>query len=67
MTGEMTTVRSGLEHRPPRLSQHPTKTDEIEVLESAGGDDQQDKVYRLYIHLHYIKYSKNRIYHYCNN
>lgn len=40
----MTTVRNGLEHRPPRLSQHPIKTDEIEVLESAGGDDQQDKV-----------------------
>lgn len=44
MTGETTAVRSVIENRPPRLSQHPTKTDEIEVLESAGGDDQQDKV-----------------------
>lgn len=43
MTGELTS-RSGVESRPPRLSQHhqllhPTKTDEIEILESGGVDD----------------------------
>lgn len=48
MTGDTTTAtttttsRCGVEQR---LPQHPIKTDEIEILESAGGEDTQpDKV-----------------------
>lgn len=42
MTGDSTTSRCGVEQR---LPQHPIKTDEIEILESAGGEDTQpDKV-----------------------
>lgn len=50
MTGELTS-RCGAEMRPPRLSQHqhllhPSKTDEIEVLESGGiGDEPHEKVF----------------------
>lgn len=42
MTGELTS-RCGVESRTPRSSQHhqlllhPTKTDEIEILEAGGG------------------------------
>lgn len=43
MTGDSTTSRCGVEQRQQRLPQHPIKTDEIEILESAGGD-QPDKV-----------------------
>lgn len=45
MTGESTTSRCGVEQRQQRLPQHPM-TDEIEILESAGGGDdtQPDKV-----------------------
>lgn len=49
MTGELTS-RCGAEMRPPRLSQHqhllhPSKADEIEVLESGGiGDEPHEKV-----------------------
>lgn len=47
MTGDTTTAtttttsRCGVEQR---LPQHPIKTDEIEILESAGGEEQPDKV-----------------------
>ena len=46
MTGELTS-RNGVEQRPLRLPQHPIKTDEIEILESAGGGEEQhqDKVF----------------------
>lgn len=46
MTGDSTTSRCGVEQRQQRLPQHPIKTDEIEILESAGGDTdtQPDKV-----------------------
>lgn len=45
MTGDSTTSRCGVEQRQQRLPQHPIKTDEIEILESAGGEDTQpDKV-----------------------
>lgn len=46
MIGDSTTRSAIEQNRPtPRLSQLPTKTDEIEVLESAAGaEDQQDKV-----------------------
>lgn len=47
MTGDSTTSRCG-EQRQQRLPQHPIKTDEIEILESAGGEDTQpDKVERF--------------------
>ncbi|XP_037030087.1 endothelin-converting enzyme homolog isoform X1 [Bradysia coprophila] len=42
MTGDSTTSRCGVEQqRQQRLPQHPIKTDEIEILESAGGEDTQ--------------------------
>lgn len=45
MTGDLTTSRCGVEQRQQRLPQHPIKTDEIEILESAGAEDTQpDKV-----------------------
>lgn len=54
MTGDLTS-RCGVEQRPPSSTahrlpqQHPVKTDEIEILESAGGggadEQQQDKVF----------------------
>lgn len=51
MTGDSTTTsRSGAEQRLPQ--QHPIKTDEIEILESAGGDTdtQPDKVSKCFRH-----------------
>lgn len=58
MTGDLTS-RCGVEQRPPSSTahrlpqQHPVKTDEIEILESAGGggadEQQQDKVFWIYL------------------
>lgn len=70
MTSDQT-IRSGTEARAPRLSQHqhllhPSKTDEIEVLESGGiGEEQNEtkvgailcKCYSFNLYLYSLAYS----------